>query len=238
MTNFNLEERMKASLAKSNKVVETMGVEVISSPKIGELEKIQNLNIYTKEDFSFIDDIVEDVETREYLKEKTKAIFSVDRLSKVVLGKYLNEVFEKIGKQKIGIWDSWCEAIGINDRTAYRYRKRGFFFDQMETTYAKKIAVSLRQEDIEFILDNEELFNNVKQALETGASKEVIKMFIKNFQTEELDLPKTPSLPEMNIENIVYTTTTIQEQWETFEPKKKKKLQGLLRKIQKIMQGE
>ncbi|MCF0163460.1 MAG: hypothetical protein HUJ88_12915 [Fusobacterium necrophorum] len=235
----SLEEKMRKKFAQFNKMEETKMEVVQDTIKTTEIS-LPIEPIYKKEEFGFIDNIVEEEELRDFLKEKTAQLLSTDQLSKVIVGKLFNQIFEKIGSYKNGAWVRWCHELGIPDRTALRYRNRASFFDKMTSNHAKKVALTMPQEDLEFLLQEKELCDNVViPAIEKGAEKDVVKMYIKNFKLNSLSLPEAPEIyEELDVETMVYMTSSIQKGWKELEVKKQKKIKKLFSKIQQILKGE
>ena len=163
-------------------------------------------DVYMKQSFSYIDDIVEDEETRDFLKKNTLKILVQDNTNKLVLGKILQDVFYRIGNSKNGEYGRWLNKTGIPERTALRYRNRYNFFKKLESFNAKKQVLIMSHEMIEQIIKNDETEVRAIHLLETGADIGRIKKLLIEIQENEvieIENTKSTDKTELNIDILV-----------------------------------
>ena len=89
-----LAEELKVE-QKELKVGDNKELVLVEKESTASLEKTI-YDVYMKQSFSYIDDIVEDEETRDFLKKNTLKILVQDNTNKLVLGKILQDVFYRI----------------------------------------------------------------------------------------------------------------------------------------------
>ncbi|WP_349764079.1 hypothetical protein [Fusobacterium sp. SYSU M8D902] len=71
----------------------------------------------------------EEVEINEYLNRIGLEILNIGIKSELAVGKKLEEVFQKLGNSKTGIYQKFIISLGINPRTALRQRMRYKYFE-------------------------------------------------------------------------------------------------------------
>jgi len=72
----------------------------------------------------------EEVEINEYLNKMGLEILNIGIKSELAVGKKLEEVFQKLGNSKTGIYQKFIISLGINPRTALRQRMRYKYFEK------------------------------------------------------------------------------------------------------------
>lgn len=233
----SIEDRLKekfGTLKKENEEKEQQKQVVIIEEAPTNLEAKEIHNLYKKSDFSFIDDITDNDEDRVFLKEKTLALLTIDKTSKIVLGGILQEIFEKIGNYKNGTYENWLSSMKISQRTALRYRNRFNLYKKVKSENAKKIMLEFTNEEIEEIRENEVTENKIIEILERGESKEFALEYIKKITYISDDEKK--ELEEKIEKNSIPTLSReIEERWETFDKRKQNKISKLFSKIRKII---
>ena len=140
-------------------------------------------SLYSEEDFSYINEILEEEDLREFLKDRTKKLLIQKDFTVIFLGDTLEEVFQKIGNHKNGTYQKWLHLVGINERTALRYRNKANLFKKAISFNAKKVIFELSHDNIQVILDNKDIEEKVLNAIENGANKKDIQ---KLLTTEQL----------------------------------------------------
>ena len=128
-------------------------------------------SLYSEEDFSYINEILEEEDLREFLKDRTKKLLIQKDFTVIFLGNTLEEVFQKIGNHKNGTYQKWLHLVGINERTALRYRNKANLFKKAISFNAKKVIFELSHDNIQVILDNKDIEEKVLNSL----------VFIKNY---------------------------------------------------------
>jgi hypothetical protein len=192
-------------------------------------------DVYTKQSFSYIDDIVDDEETRDFLKKNTLKILVQDNTNKLILGKILQDVFYRIGNSKNGEYGKWLNKTGIPERTALRYRNRYNFFKKLESFNARKQILNMSHEMIEQIIKNDETEVRVIHLLEMGADIGRIKSLLSEIEENEvieMTNTKNTNKTELNIDILVDDVKT---KWNHIPESKKEKVEELFKKIKKLL---
>ena len=190
-------------------------------------------SLYSEEDFSYINEILEEEDLREFLKDRTKKLLIQKDFTVIFLGNTLEEVFQKIGNHKNGTYQKWLHLVGINERTALRYRNKANLFKKATSFNAKKVIFELSHDNIQVILDNKDIEEKVLNSLENGANKKDIQ---KLLTTEQLsfNLKEERETFEKDI-NFSSISNEIFDKWENLDNRKKKKVETLFIKIKKII---
>ena len=190
-------------------------------------------SLYSEEDFSYINEIIEEEDLRKFLKDRTKKLLIQKDFTVIFLGNTLEEVFQKIGNHKNGTYQKWLHLVGINERTALRYRNKANLFKKATSFNAKKVIFELSHDNIQVILDNKDIEEKVLNSLENGANKKDIQ---KLLTTEQLSFnikqEKETFEKDINFSNI---SNEIVDKWENLDSRKKKKVETLFIKIKKII---
>ena len=190
-------------------------------------------SLYSEEDFSYINEILEEEDLREFLKDRTKKLLIQKDFTVIFLGDTLEEVFQKIGNHKNGTYQKWLHLVGINERTALRYRNKAILFKKTISFNAKKVIFELSHDNIQVILDNKDIEEKVLNAIENGANKKDIQ---KLLTTEQLsfNIKEERETFEKDI-NFSSISNEIFDKWENLDNRKKKKVETLFIKIKKII---
>lgn len=198
---------------------------------------IENLPFLKNNELDYIDNIVEENDLRDFLKYKTCEIFIADTLSKLYLGKILNDVFLKIGNYKNGAYTKWVIATGLNERSALRYRNRFVLFDKVSNETGKETILKLSNEDIENIMTDENREKRFLKALEEGANKLIIKELLTYSEDtieENESIKKIQEFSDVRTE-INNLTRSIENNWENINKKKQRQISKLFYKIKQII---
>lgn len=205
--------------------------------KKNEATKVEDLPFFKNNELDYIDSIIEENDLREFLKYKTCEIFVADTLSKLYLGKILNDVFEKIGNYKNGAYTKWVIATGLNERTALRYRNRFLLFDKVSNETGKETILKLSNEDIENIMTDENREKRFLKALEEGANKLAIKELLTYSEDtieENESIKKIQEFSDVRAE-INNLTRSVENNWENINKKKQRQISKLFYKIKQII---
>ena len=129
------------------------------------------------------DSLYSEEDLREFLKDRTKKLLIQKDFTVIFLGDTLEEVFQRIGNHKNGTYQKWLHLVGINERTALRYRNKANLFKKAISFNAKKVIFELSHDNIQVILDNNDIEEKVLNSIENGANKKDIQ---KLLATEQL----------------------------------------------------
>ena len=229
--------KLAQEIKKEQAEIETEEKEIVvvtEEQSKNNLLELKITELYNEEDFSYIDDIVDDEEIRIFLKENTLKILVQDNGNKLLLGKFLQDVFDKIGNSKNGEFSKWLIKTGIPERTALRYRNRYNLFKKLENKEARKNVLNMPNEMIEEIIRDSKTESEIILALEIGYSIEDIKETLVEIKNKDIiEIPeKNKDYKEVNIDNLVYDVKT---KWNDIPVKKKEKVESLFKKILKII---
>lgn len=219
---------------KELKAEDSKGLTLVEKESTTSLEKTI-YDLYMKQSFSYIDDIVEDEETRDFLKKNTLKILVQDNTNKLVLGKILQDVFYRIGNSKNGEYGKWLNKTGFAERTALRYRNRYNFFKKLESFNAKKQVLIMSHEMIEQIIKDNETEVRAIHLLESGADiGRIKKLLVEMEENEVIEMTnvKSTNRTELNIDVLVDDVKT---KWSHIPESKKEKVEELFKKIKKLL---
>lgn len=228
-----LAEELKVD-QKELKAEDSKGLTLVEKESTTSLEKTI-YDVYMKQSFSYIDDIVEDEETRDFLKKNTLKILVQDNTNKLVLGKILQDVFYRIGNSKNGEYGKWLNKTGFAERTALRYRNRYNFFKKLESFNAKKQVLIMSHEMIEQIIKDDETEVRAIHLLESGADiGRIKKLLVEMEENEVIEMTnvKSTNRTELNIDVLVDDVKT---KWSHIPESKKEKVEELFKKIKKLL---
>jgi hypothetical protein len=228
-----LAEELKVD-QKELKAEDSKGLTLVEKESTTSLEKTI-YDVYMKQSFSYIDDIVEDEETRDFLKKNTLKILVQDNTNKLVLGKILQDVFYRIGNSKNGEYGKWLNKAGFAERTALRYRNRYNFFKKLESFNAKKQVLIMSHEMIEQIIKDDETEVRAIHLLESGADiGRIKKLLVEMEENEVIEMTnvKSTNRTELNIDVLVDDVKT---KWSHIPESKKEKVEELFKKIKKLL---
>jgi hypothetical protein len=149
------------------------------------------------------DSLYSEEDLREFLKDRTKKLLIQKDFTVIFLGDTLEEVFQRIGNHKNGTYQKWLHLVGINERTALRYRNKANLFKKAISFNAKKVIFELSHDNIQVILDNNDIEEKVLNSIENGANKKDIQKLLAteqlsfNIRQEKEDFEK-----DINFSNI------------------------------------
>lgn len=234
-----LEEKEKE---KENEKLKKYEAEILANIPYKENEKEINI---VKEDVPYleiIDEIAEDEETQNYLKDNSLKLLNITANASIELGKIYEEVAEFLSKKgnSEGIYVKWLEANGINKMTALRHRKKYRLYVEVKEEY-RKTVILLPTRAIENIFKDEEEKKIVIEYINKGSSVEEIKNLLEGKQIENAENKKI----NFEIDDVGNMTekaqvifTEFNQRIERLPDDKKKKVNDLLIRIEKILMTE
>lgn len=211
---------------------------------IPNLEKKKEINII-REDVPYleiINEITEDEEAQNYLKDTSLKLLNITANASIELGKIYEEVAGFLSKKGLseGIYVKWLEANGINRMTALRHRKKYRLYVEVKEEY-RKTVILLPTRTVENIFKDEEEKKIVIEYINKGSSVEEIKNLLEGKQIENAENKKI----NFEIDDVGNMTEKAQTIFTEFNQKigrlpddKKKKVNDLLIRIEKILMTE
>ena len=192
-------------------------------------------------DLSFLDDSIENLETKTQIKKKTAEIVNIQATDKIAIGKLFNEIFELTrysnkDRETDKCYYDWLKALNLNDRTVLRYRNIAKVFEQVKNSKNKAFIGFLSWEEADF------LYKNLKENTDIFGETEFnslieMKTFIKNSKVKEIEeKPKKV----FNIEKPDYDRIFVEtdEAWNTLDEKTKDKINSYLSKIEGLIKSK
>ncbi|WP_372713299.1 hypothetical protein [Ilyobacter sp.] len=143
-------------------------------------------------------ELTSDATLNSFFRNKATELKMIEGVSKIELGRILQEVFEEIsGKNQYdeGLYEKFLFEANFNKQTALRYRKRYNLFSTVNTDHGKGIVAILNREVINEIykLENEEKKSIIKK-IEEGLDKNSLeKLLIEKKETIEKE--EKPVIP-------------------------------------------
>ena len=192
-------------------------------------------------DLSFLDESIENLETRTQIKKKTAEIVNLQATEKIANGKLFNEIFELTrysnkDRESDKCYYDWLKALNLNDRTVLRYRNIAKVFEQVKNPKNKSFIGFLSWEDADF------LYKNFKENIDVFGDKEFnslmeMRAFIKNLRVKQIE-EKPKKI--FNIEKPDYDRIFVEteEAWNNLDEKTKDKINTYLSKIEELVKSK
>lgn len=236
-----VKDRKKKKEEEKEKIMEVVKeIEVIKEVHIQVIPH-ENLSLTFEITPDKFNEITEKEELKNYLKEKSTELLSVEGTRSILQGKILCEVAKKIEeeeKSEIG-YGKFLEINGLKKDTALRLRKRYELFEKAKTIALKQIISLLPVRELETLYKNEALFEEMnsdekiiyKVAVELihEDSSEQNKLEDKSINVEQ---------EKFDFEELLEIPDTIKAKYEDLEIEKKKKVNKLLLEIKKIIENQ
>lgn len=186
-------------------------------------------------------EITEKEELKNYLKEKSTELLSVEGTRSILQGKILCEVARKIEeeeKSEIG-YGKFLEINGLKKDTALRLRKRYELFEKAKTIALKQIISLLPVRELEILYKNETLFEemNSDEKITYKVAVELVHEDSKEKNQIE-DRSISVEQEKFDFEELLEIPDTIKAKYEDLEIEKKKKVNKLLLEIKKIIENQ
>lgn len=203
-------------------------------------KKTTNENSLTKEDlkdiieFEIIDELTEDSELQDFLKDQTLNIFNCISKNSIVLGEIFETVADEIGKKgsQNGLYEKWLDFNGFNKTTAWRYRQRYQLYSKVEDK-AKPFVMGLPYRTISEIYKTDDVDGYVSILNEGIKLKDLNSL----LNTEKIEYKPEKILENIKFDIEEYTPilNNIKESSKSLDDKKKIELQKYLDKIVEIL---
>lgn len=181
-------------------------------------------------DFSFFDlsflESFQD-ENKIEIEKITKNLFSISQKGAIEKGTEYNKAFDIFTKD--GNYEKWLKYIGVDKKTALRYRKRATLYNVVVSEKDKQIIASLPQKFIDKVYEERNLLEDLSNI--NSLKMEEVEEIKEKEEIEILDFDFSEE-----VENIFSEITEITEIIDEVDEKDKIKLHKLMNEMKKISQ--
>ena len=144
-------------------------------------------------------ELTSDVILNSFFKNKATELKMIEGVSKIEIGRILQEVFEEIsGKNQYdeGLYERFLFEANFNKQTALRYRKRYHIFSLVKTENGKGIVAVLNRELINeiFKLEEDEKKSVIKK-IEDGLDKNSLENLLVEKKENIIKKDEKPVIP-------------------------------------------
>lgn len=195
-----------------------------------------------------IANITEDEGINQRLRESVFDFINYTATSKLWYGEHFQKVFEILGNgenanQYTSYYNEYLKLVGVNPKTARRYRKRYQYYRDLKNENLKSLIAILSDEDIEYLDKNPDFLTRLAIEYE---NKKITKDEFKSLKkleykesivtTDDIEI-----LPAFNIEDFSIKLEEVQEKVKEIKITEKNsskinELQKYLIKIEKVLQ--
>lgn len=195
-----------------------------------------------------IANITEDEGVNQKLRESIFDFINYTATSKLWYGEHFQKVFEILGNgenanQYTSYYNEYLKLVGVNPKTARRYRKRYQYYRDLKNENLKSLIAVISDEDIEYLDKNPDFLNRLTIEYE---DKKITKDEFKSLKkleykesivvTDDIEI-----LSAFNIEDFSMKLGEVQEKVKEIRITEKNsskinELQKYLIKIEKVLQ--
>lgn len=185
-------------------------------------------------------------EINKKLRESVFDFINYTATSKLWYGEHFQKVFEILGNgenanQYTSYYNEYLKLVGVNPKTARRYRKRYQYYRDLKNENLKSLIAIISDEDVEYLDKNPEFLNRL--AIE---NKKISKEEFKNLKKLEykenlIETNDMVILPTFNVEDFSLKLEEVQNKVKGIKVTEKNgskinELQKYLMKIEKVLQ--
>lgn len=195
-----------------------------------------------------IANITEDEGINQKLRESIFDFINYTATSKLWYGEHFQKVFEILGNgenanQYTSYYNEYLKLVGVNPKTARRYRKRYQYYRDLKNENLKSLVAVISDEDIEYLDKNPNFLNKLLIEYEDKKiSKDEFKKLKKlEYKENVIITDNIEILPAFNIEDFSLKLEEVQDKVKDIEINEKNstllnEVQKYLDKIEKILQ--
>ena len=197
---------MKRNKARVNVDIKNISTELQEVKKNSNVVVVQEeKQLLTMKDLlniDLLDEITDNSEINQKIKEKALEYANFTAKTTIWLGKHLTEVFDLLSTgntREASNYIKYLNYIGVNERTARRYRKRYKLYENIPTEAGKKLVLNLSDDDIQLLENEPKLLNQIDKCntkeeflnLKQGFLLEnAEQLSLENKQSNVLEMPK------------------------------------------------
>lgn len=155
----------------------------------------------------------DDEKVNAYLNQVFKEIILIETKSELILGQKFDEVFQRLKKEKSGLYKDFVAETGFNYRTTLRYRTRYKIYIELSNLNYKKASQLVVFLPIEYL-----------EKLSSLSKKKVKKYLYEKFSNNNLTMQDMKNLINFEVTSInikiteereiTYTTSFVEEKKE------------------------
>lgn len=156
----------------------------------------------------------DDEKVNAYLNQVFKEIILIETKSELILGQKFEEVFQRLKKEKSGLYKDFVAETGFNYRTTLRYRTRYKIYIELSNLNYKKASQLVAFLPIEYL-----------EKLSSLSKKEEVKKYLyEKFSNNNLTMQDMKNLINFEVTSInikiteereiTYTTSFVEEKKE------------------------
>ncbi|WP_293960861.1 hypothetical protein [uncultured Fusobacterium sp.] len=239
---------MKRNKARVNVDIKNISTELQEVKKNSNVVVVQEeKQLLTMKDLlniDLLDKITDNSEINQKIKEKALEYANFSAKTTIWLGKHLTEVFDLLSTgntREASNYIKYLNYIGVNERTARRYRKRYKLYENIPTEAGKKLVLNLSDDDIQLLENEPKLLNQIDKCntkedflnLKQGFLLENAKQLA--LENKQSNVPEMPKLTLNDIGSRIETLYLGLPNKHDIDEKKLSLLEKYLEKIEKLL---
>lgn len=239
---------MKRNKARVNVDIKNISTELQEVKKNSNVVVVQEeKQLLTMKDLlniDLLDKITDNSEINQKIKEKALEYANFSAKTTIWLGKHLTEVFDLLSTgntREVSNYIKYLNYIGVNERTARRYRKRYKLYENIPTEAGKKLVLNLSDDDIQLLENEPKLLNQIDKC---NTKEEFLNLkqgfLLENAEQLALENKQSnvPEMPKLSINDIGSRIETLYlglPNKHNIDEKKLSLLEKYLAKIEKLL---
>ena len=239
---------MKRNKARVNVDIKNISTELQEVKKNSNVVVVQEeKQLLTMKDLlniDLLDEITDNSEINQKIKEKALEYANFTAKTTIWLGKHLTEVFDLLSTgntREASNYIKYLNYIGVNERTARRYRKRYKLYENIPTEAGKKLVLNLSDDDIQLLENEPKLLNQIDKC---NTKEEFLNLkqgfLLENAEQLALENKQSnvPEMPKISINDIGSRIETLYlglPNKHNIDEKKLSSLEKYLEKIEKLL---
>ena len=239
---------MKRNKARVNVDIKNISTELQEVKKNSNVVVVQEeKQLLTMKDLlniDLLDEITDNSEINQKIKEKALEYANFTAKTTIWLGKHLTEVFDLLSTgntREASNYIKYLNYIGVNERTARRYRKRYKLYENIPTEAGKKLVLNLSDDDIQLLENEPKLLNQIDKC---NTKEEFLNLkqgfLLENAEQLALENKQSnvPEMPKISINDIGSRIETLYlglPNKHNIDEKKLSLLEKYLAKIEKLL---
>ena len=239
---------MKRNKARVNVDIKNISTELQEVKKNSNVVVVQEeKQLLTMKDLlniDLLDKITDNSEINQKIKEKALEYANFSAKTTIWLGKHLTEVFDLLSTgntREASNYIKYLNYIGVNERTARRYRKRYKLYENIPTEAGKKLVLNLSDDDIQLLENEPKLLNQIDKC---NTKEEFLNLkqgfLLENaeqlaLENKQSNVPEMPKLTLNDIGSRIETLYLGLPNKHDIDEKKLSLLEKYLEKIEKLL---
>lgn len=239
---------MKRNKARVNVDIKNISTELQEVKKNSNVVVVQEeKQLLTMKDLlniDLLDKITDNSEINQKIKEKALEYANFTAKTTIWLGKHLTEVFDLLSTgntREASNYIKYLNYIGVNERTARRYRKRYKLYENIPTEAGKKLVLNLSDDDIQLLENEPKLLNQIDKC---NTKEEFLNLkqgfLLENaeqlaLENKQSNVPEMPKLTLNDIGSRIETLYLGLPNKHDIDEKKLSLLEKYLAKIEKLL---